>query len=91
MRSSGCGFLQQLEPVSAAYNMAFGVRLRGELDGRRWSGALDEMVERHEALRTTFVEVEGKPVQRMCAAELRVSSGGGGSSAASGRGARRRS
>ena len=31
--------------------------------------ALDRIVERHEALRTRFVQVEGEPVQRIEAAE----------------------
>ena len=29
----------------------------------RWARALDEVVRRHESLRTTFAEAEGGPVQ----------------------------
>ena len=52
-------FLDQLEPGSAAYNIPVALRLRGALDGRRWSGALDELVRRHEALRTRFASADG--------------------------------
>ena len=52
-------FLQQLEPESAAYNMAFGVRLRGELKREAVEWSLNELVKRHEVLRTRFVEENG--------------------------------
>ncbi|HEV2763561.1 MAG TPA: condensation domain-containing protein, partial [Pyrinomonadaceae bacterium] len=56
-------FLDQLEPDSSFYNMPSAVRLRGALDVRALSQALSEVVRRHEALRTTFPSVEGRPVQ----------------------------
>lgn len=60
-------FLWQLDPQSAAYNMAAGLRLRGQLDERRLQGAFDALIERHEALRTVF-QVDGEqPLQRVLA------------------------
>ncbi|WP_409488687.1 amino acid adenylation domain-containing protein [Pseudomonas promysalinigenes] len=58
-------FLWQLDPQSAAYNMAAGLRLRGELDECRLQAAFDTLIERHEALRTVF-QVDGEqPLQRV--------------------------
>ena len=56
-------FLDQLVPGSPAYNMATGVRLKGELDARALGAALEEVVRRHEALRTTFGAHGDLPVQ----------------------------
>jgi amino acid adenylation domain-containing protein len=56
-------FLGQWEPGNPVYNIPAGVRLRGPLDVSAFAGALGEIVRRHEALRTTFPEVEGTPVQ----------------------------
>ncbi|MES1260290.1 MAG: amino acid adenylation domain-containing protein, partial [Acidobacteriota bacterium] len=62
-------FLAQMEGVSEAYHIPLGLRLEGSLDAAALRGALDRIVARHEALRTTFVLVEGEPVQRIVAAE----------------------
>ncbi|HEU4558249.1 MAG TPA: condensation domain-containing protein, partial [Longimicrobium sp.] len=56
-------FLSRLEPESAFYNTAVPLRLEGELDAGRLERALGEIVRRHEALRTTFAEEDGSPVQ----------------------------
>ena len=56
-------FLQQLEPTSHAYHMLDLVRLEGTLDTQALERAFDEIVRRHEILRTAFPEVEGVPVQ----------------------------
>ncbi|HEV2735362.1 MAG TPA: condensation domain-containing protein, partial [Longimicrobiaceae bacterium] len=52
-----------LEPGSAAYNMPYALRLRGVLDLRALRGSIGGLVRRHEALRTTFAESGGEPVQ----------------------------
>ena len=49
-------FLDRLEPNSAFYNMASAYRLIGSVDVPALSRALDALVERHEALRTTIDE-----------------------------------
>ncbi|MEM8961757.1 MAG: non-ribosomal peptide synthase/polyketide synthase, partial [Acidobacteriota bacterium] len=56
-------FLDQLDPGNTAYNMPFGVRLRGRLDVDALQRAVTAVVERHEVLRTRFVAVDGRPVQ----------------------------
>jgi acyl carrier protein len=56
-------FIDRLEPGSAAYNIPMAWRLGGALDEPALERALGEIVRRHEALRTTFAEVDGSPVQ----------------------------
>src|SRR5688500_190065 len=55
-------FIDRLEPGSAVYNIPMAGRL-GALDEAALERALGEIVRRHEALRTTFAEVDGSPVQ----------------------------
>ncbi len=55
--------LDRLEPGVATYHMAGSTRLAGRLDAAALRRALGEIVRRHEALRTTFPEREGRPVQ----------------------------
>ncbi|HST61606.1 MAG TPA: amino acid adenylation domain-containing protein, partial [Longimicrobium sp.] len=52
-----------LEPGSTTYNLPVAWRLGGALDAAALERALGEIVRRHEALRTTFTEVDGTPVQ----------------------------
>ena len=47
-------FLWRMEPTSTAYNMPAAVRLRGKLDASALQKAFDEVVNRHELLRTVF-------------------------------------
>src|SRR5215510_16310226 len=56
-------FLHQLEPESIAYNMPTALRLTGRLntDGLEWG--INEIIRRHESLRTTFRLVDNQPVQ----------------------------
>ncbi|HYG61736.1 MAG TPA: amino acid adenylation domain-containing protein, partial [Thermoanaerobaculia bacterium] len=56
-------FLHRLAPDSAVYNVPMAVRLSGRLDAGALAGALHEIGRRHEALRTTFAEREGHPLQ----------------------------
>jgi len=58
-------FLDRLEPESAVYNIARAVHLRGALQVEALRQALDAIVARHEALRTTFAAVDGVPLQRI--------------------------
>ncbi|MFD7287024.1 amino acid adenylation domain-containing protein [Streptomyces sp. NPDC059863] len=55
--------IQQIECASAAYNFPLVMRLRGAFDAEAWSAALADMTDRHEALRTVFVEPEGQATQ----------------------------
>ncbi|HEX2077834.1 MAG TPA: condensation domain-containing protein, partial [Longimicrobium sp.] len=56
-------FLDRMEPGNVFYNLPNAVRLRGALDVPALERALGEIVRRHEALRTTFAEADGSPVQ----------------------------
>ncbi|HYG64144.1 MAG TPA: amino acid adenylation domain-containing protein, partial [Thermoanaerobaculia bacterium] len=56
-------FLEKLEPGSAAYNVPLSVRLAGRLEADVLARGLAEVARRHEALRTTFPERDGRPVQ----------------------------
>ncbi|MEP0755247.1 amino acid adenylation domain-containing protein [Trichocoleus sp. Lan] len=56
-------FLDQLVPNNAFYNVPAAVRLVGSLNLAALEKTFNEIVRRHEALRTTFVTVEGQPVQ----------------------------
>jgi amino acid adenylation domain-containing protein len=56
-------FLDRLEARTLAYNEATAFRLEGPLDIAAFRGALDEILLRHESLRTTFPEVDGEAVQ----------------------------
>ncbi|HEX8361986.1 MAG TPA: amino acid adenylation domain-containing protein, partial [Longimicrobium sp.] len=59
-------FLEQMG-TGAAYNVPSRLRLKGTLDQAALRRALDEIVTRHEALRTTFPQENGVPVQRIAA------------------------
>jgi amino acid adenylation domain-containing protein len=55
-------FLTQLEPNSSFYNMSAVVRLQGQLNRHALEESLNEILRRHEVLRTTFKTAEGRPV-----------------------------
>ncbi len=57
--------LRQLEPEGTAYHISVGARLHGALDVGSLRGALEGVVDRHPALRTTYAERDGRVVQRV--------------------------
>ncbi|WP_277965016.1 amino acid adenylation domain-containing protein, partial [Pseudomonas sp. RIT-To-2] len=63
-------FLWQLQPDSAAYNMATALRLTGALDVAALQASFQGLVERHETLRTTFAQ-EGDEVVQIIHAQAR--------------------
>jgi len=68
-------FFEQLSPGNLAYNFQATVSLHGRVDVGALRAALDEIVRRHEILRTAFVAVDGVGQQRPAArakAPLRV-------------------
>ncbi|MBG1243112.1 non-ribosomal peptide synthetase [Nostoc sp. NZL] len=56
-------FLDQFEPNSAFYNIPMALRLVGNLNQPALEQSLQEIIHRHEALRTNFITVDGKPSQ----------------------------
>ncbi|HLJ26306.1 MAG TPA: amino acid adenylation domain-containing protein [Candidatus Angelobacter sp.] len=55
--------IDQLTPGKATYNMPSALRIRGELDVEVLKRTVEEVVRRHETLRTRFVSVRGEPQQ----------------------------
>ncbi len=64
-------FIDQLEQGSPFYNIPSAVRLQGPLNLQALRESFDEIIRRHEALRTSFREVDGQPAQ-VIAAHLRL-------------------
>ncbi|WP_354293688.1 amino acid adenylation domain-containing protein [Sphingomonas sp. 1185] len=60
-------FLHQLEGPSATYNVPFALRIQGLLDVDALAAAMDDVVVRHESLRTTFGDSDGMPHQEVLA------------------------
>ncbi|MCU1758991.1 non-ribosomal peptide synthase/polyketide synthase [Pseudomonas sp. 14P_8.1_Bac3] len=56
-------FLWKMDPHSAVYNIPTALRLRGTLDKQALQRALQALVERHESLRTAFIEEDGRTLQ----------------------------
>jgi amino acid adenylation domain-containing protein len=56
-------FINQLEGATPQYNLPEAMRLRGDLDLEALDQAISAVVERHEILRTRFVETDGEPEQ----------------------------
>ncbi|HWH90152.1 MAG TPA: non-ribosomal peptide synthetase [Pseudomonas sp.] len=58
----------QLDPHSSAYNIPGGLRLRGELDEDALRSSFQQLIQRHESLRTRFFERDGVALQQVLAA-----------------------
>lgn len=58
-------FLDQLQPNSAFYNVPRLLRIRGHLNVEALRDSLAAFVQRHEAVRTIFPAIDGKPTQRI--------------------------
>ncbi len=56
-------FLDQMEPGNPFYSVPAAVRLKGDLDVAALEQTFNEIVRRHESLRTSFIPVDGNPVQ----------------------------
>ncbi len=64
MQQERVWFFEQLAPGNLAYNFQATVSLHGEVNTGALRAALDEIVRRHEILRTAFVAVDGVPTQQ---------------------------
>ncbi|MDZ7963243.1 MAG: amino acid adenylation domain-containing protein [Aulosira sp. DedQUE10] len=56
-------FLDQLVPNHAFYNVPEAFRLRGVLNATILEQSLNEIINRHEVLRTTYSSLNGQPIQ----------------------------
>ncbi|MEL6610984.1 MAG: condensation domain-containing protein, partial [Bacteroidota bacterium] len=58
-------FLHNLYPESNAYNLGLALEIKGTMCRASFQRALRRLLERQEALRTSFVAFDGQPVQRI--------------------------
>lgn len=56
-------FIEQLQPGNAAYNIFSASRIKGRLDVAVMERVVNELIARHEVVRTTFTVVDDQPVQ----------------------------
>jgi amino acid adenylation domain-containing protein/non-ribosomal peptide synthase protein (TIGR01720 family) len=63
-------FIDQITPGNPAYNIPAAVRLEGRLDRDALKRTLDELIKRHEVLRTTFPSPDGRPIQAIAPEKL---------------------
>lgn len=56
-------FIHQVEPDTPLYNLPVALRIKGRLQVDALQQSLNEMIRRHESLRTTFANVDGRPLQ----------------------------
>lgn len=56
-------FVNQLQQENSAYNVPGALRFKGELDAVALKKSIDEIIRRHDVLRTTFRMVDGQIVQ----------------------------
>ncbi|HKX63112.1 MAG TPA: HAD-IIIC family phosphatase, partial [Verrucomicrobiae bacterium] len=58
-------FIDQIDPDSSGYHVPVAVILEGSVDAGVLQDALQDIVRRHEILRTRFITVNGEPVQEI--------------------------
>ena len=58
-------FLHQLLPEEISFNVAGAIRILGDLDLPALEHAFEQLIKRHEALRSTFHVINGEPVQHV--------------------------
>jgi nonribosomal peptide synthetase DhbF len=63
-------FLHQMQGPSATYHMPLALRLSGKLNRQALHTALEDVVARHETLRTVFPQVDGVPRQQVLDAQM---------------------
>ena len=61
-------FLNRFEGGVATYNMPIAFRISGALDVEALGAALDDVIARHESLRTIFPDIDGVPFQEVLSA-----------------------
>ncbi len=61
----GLWLVQQMQSNNAGYNLPLGIRLRGALDTAALEKSLQEILRRHDALRTRFITHNGELFQEI--------------------------
>ena len=62
-------FLDRFQGGAATYNMPTALRISGPLDVEALGAALDDVIARHESLRTIFPDIDGVPLQQVLPAQ----------------------
>ncbi|UCH96409.1 MAG: amino acid adenylation domain-containing protein, partial [Candidatus Aminicenantes bacterium] len=57
--------IQQLEPRATTYNAPTVVRLEGKIYRDNFENSFKKLIQRHEILRTSFIILDGQPVQKI--------------------------
>ncbi|UDB46533.1 amino acid adenylation domain-containing protein [Bacillus safensis] len=57
--------LEKMTDAEQSYHMPAALKLEGAFDEKRFEKAIDQLVQRHEAFRTSFDFVQNEPVQRI--------------------------
>jgi hypothetical protein len=63
-------FIHQLAPLNFSYNLSVAVRLSGNLDIGVFERCFNEIIARHQVLRTTFARRDDQPVQIVATASI---------------------
>lgn len=58
-------FLYQFDSTSTVYNLPQTVRLTGAIDKERFNKAFQQLIQRHECLRTSFELINNEPLQKV--------------------------
>jgi amino acid adenylation domain-containing protein len=58
-------FLYQVDRSTTAYNMTGVMLVQGNIETKKWETIFQNLITRHESLRTSFLMVDDKPVQRV--------------------------
>ncbi len=58
-------FINQLQPGTATYNISVAVQIKGRLNLSALVRSLNEIIQRHDILRTSFEVVDGEPVHKI--------------------------
>ncbi|MGI2902642.1 non-ribosomal peptide synthetase [Tolypothrix sp. VBCCA 56010] len=65
-------FIDQLIPGNAIYNVPTVIRLTGKLNLAALKQTFNEIVRRHETLRTTFIVLDGQPLQAIATESVAI-------------------
>jgi amino acid adenylation domain-containing protein len=63
LMQDGLWVIDQIDPLQATYNIPVAFELRGRVDWLAFQAAVDDLVARHESLRTSFAARDGAPLQ----------------------------
>ncbi|MEL7244118.1 MAG: condensation domain-containing protein, partial [Cyanobacteria bacterium J06573_2] len=58
-------FLDKLQPESSAYNIPAALRLNGSLNIIALQKSLNQIIQRHEVLRSSFTVIKDEPIQQV--------------------------